>query len=187
MLCPKCGYQRTAIDDLNISKDQCPACDIYYFKYINQKSVPIRTAPQNHETSLTTAKKVAVRFLMEIKLLATFALQQIHTAWSSIPKIAHEPIKPASVKPQPSETQILLAMTESARFKTNHTLHFLISFFTIGLWLIIWFAIAASNTSERNKIYRKYGLTTESNKSAVVVSVVFIFLLTSIVMSLINH
>jgi len=39
MTCPKCGHQRNANDDSEIPEGQCPACGIYYFKYINQKSI----------------------------------------------------------------------------------------------------------------------------------------------------
>lgn len=47
MTCPKCGHQRTSTDDSAIPDGQCPACGIYYFKYLNQKSVkPRATAPQ---------------------------------------------------------------------------------------------------------------------------------------------
>jgi predicted nucleic acid-binding Zn-ribbon protein len=36
--CPKCGHQRGPLDDPEIPDIQCPACGIYYFKYLNQKS-----------------------------------------------------------------------------------------------------------------------------------------------------
>ncbi|HIF60276.1 MAG TPA: hypothetical protein EYQ26_12435, partial [Rhodospirillales bacterium] len=47
--------------------------------------------------------------------------------------------------------------------KTNHILHLLLSFFTIGIWIIFWMMIASSNTTNRNVINRKYGLPEESN------------------------
>jgi predicted nucleic acid-binding Zn-ribbon protein len=36
--CPKCGHQRSPLDDTEIPDTQCPACGIYYFKFLNQKS-----------------------------------------------------------------------------------------------------------------------------------------------------
>lgn len=38
IICPKCGYQRNTNDDPQVPPGQCPACGIYYFKYIQQKS-----------------------------------------------------------------------------------------------------------------------------------------------------
>jgi predicted nucleic acid-binding Zn-ribbon protein len=36
--CPKCGHTRSADDDPAIPEGQCPACGVFYFKYLNQKS-----------------------------------------------------------------------------------------------------------------------------------------------------
>jgi predicted nucleic acid-binding Zn-ribbon protein len=45
--CPKCGHERSDLDDPEIPDTQCPACGIYYFKYLNRKSeLPTQHAPQ---------------------------------------------------------------------------------------------------------------------------------------------
>lgn len=37
-------------------------------------------------------------------------------------------------------------------FKTNHLLHFFLSLFMIGIWIIPWFFIAQSNGARRKEI-----------------------------------
>ena len=49
------------------------------------------------------------------------------------------------------------------RYKTNHVLHALLSFFTGGIWIIVWIILTALNTSKRNDIYREFALPEESN------------------------
>jgi predicted nucleic acid-binding Zn-ribbon protein len=36
--CPKCGHRHPSRDEAGLLIPQCPACGIYYFKYINQQS-----------------------------------------------------------------------------------------------------------------------------------------------------
>jgi len=49
------------------------------------------------------------------------------------------------------------------RYQTNHILHALLSFFTGGVWIIVWVILTALNTRKRNDIYREFGLPEESN------------------------
>jgi hypothetical protein len=62
--CPKCGHQRGPLDDPEIPDIQCPACGIYYFKYLNQKSrlptpqvsPPTAPAGSKNRISITAAQ-----------------------------------------------------------------------------------------------------------------------------------
>jgi predicted nucleic acid-binding Zn-ribbon protein len=62
--CPKCGHQRGPLDDPEIPDTQCPACGIYYFKYLNQKSrlptpqvsPPTAPAGSKNRISITAAQ-----------------------------------------------------------------------------------------------------------------------------------
>lgn len=151
MLCPKCGHIRTHKDDEQTPDGQCPSCGIYYHKFYSQKThvIPKRQSKTNKTTPL---------------------IDQLNTAFSKMKGLLSKKSENAiNDKHQPDSTMILLAMTESARYKTNHLLHFFISIFTLSGWLLIWPLISASNTAERNKIYRKYGLSTESNKTAFII------------------
>ncbi len=49
------------------------------------------------------------------------------------------------------------------RYKTNHILHALLSFFSGGVWIIVWIILTALNTRKRNEIYRDFELPEESN------------------------
>lgn len=47
MTCPKCGHTRSTADDPAVPEGQCPACGVFYFKYLNPKSSkPRAPAPQ---------------------------------------------------------------------------------------------------------------------------------------------
>ena len=99
MFCPKCGHERTATDAPNIPEDQCPACGIYYFKYIkyiNKKNDTTKSKPQNHEKSTitteeaTTNNEVPIESLdtlnTRIKLLIRFIFRQTHYVWNRVIK-----------------------------------------------------------------------------------------------------
>lgn len=64
MICPKCGYQRTNVDDKTTPTYQCPKCDVIYSKYIarqiyaNAPSAP--KLPIQQKTSLLLSKKVLI-------------------------------------------------------------------------------------------------------------------------------
>lgn len=60
IICPKCGYQRSENDDLDLPQGQCPACKIYYFKYLQQKSGAPRTkvSPPKPESKTETTPRV---------------------------------------------------------------------------------------------------------------------------------
>ena len=45
-----------------------------------------------------------------------------------------------------------VAVLLSKKKKTSHVLHLLLSIFTVGIWLVIWLLVAASNGSENQKI-----------------------------------
>ncbi|MEJ2610244.1 MAG: zinc-ribbon domain-containing protein [Candidatus Thiodiazotropha sp.] len=45
-----------------------------------------------------------------------------------------------------------VAVLLSKKKKTSHVLHLLLSIITAGLWLIIWFIVALSNSKENSKI-----------------------------------
>lgn len=66
---------------------------------------------------------------------------------------------------QPSDSDYIRDKTECERHKTNHILHFLISVISIGAWLIVWLFISSSDTSARNDIHKKYGITQEPNNA----------------------
>jgi uncharacterized membrane protein YvbJ len=96
MFCPKCGYQRTITDDQDIPEGQCPACGIYYFKYINQQNKKINSEPQDNEKPHITTEyvknkgvliKYSEKFGMRIRLLIRFVLQQMHHLWNRVIKI----------------------------------------------------------------------------------------------------
>lgn len=95
MFCPKCGYQKTTTDDKVTPEGQCPACGIYYFKYINQQNKAIKPEPQNNEkppitTEDVKTKEVLIKYLdtfsMRIRLLIRSVLQQMHHLWNRVIK-----------------------------------------------------------------------------------------------------
>jgi hypothetical protein len=136
--CPKCRHQHPSRDETGLLIPQCPACGIYYFKYLNQQS----NLPQRPSAEL-----------------------------AQIPP----------PRPVHTDTERLLAYQELATHKTNHILHFLLSLATAGFWIIFWFLISASNTGERNKIRKKYGLPVENDIAGAILK----FLLTIFVITLI--
>lgn len=96
-------------------------------------------------------------------------------------KPAHSDPAPKEIRPEPTETEKLLAYQELSTHKTNHLLHFFITLFTVGFWLLPWFIMSASNTGERNKIRKHYNLPIESDtagnliKIALILFVIVIF------------
>ncbi len=48
--------------------------------------------------------------------------------------------------------EVAKLQSEISQYKTNHILHFLIAFFSFGLWIIPWFFIAQSNKNKRIEI-----------------------------------
>lgn len=50
--------------------------------------------------------------------------------------------------------EVIKIQTKVLEARTSHTLHFLISFFTIGTWIVVWIFVTASNQSQR-KYYEK--------------------------------
>ncbi len=62
------------------------------------------------------------------------------------------------------EFQKLIA--NEGRYKTSHVLHFLISFFTFGVWVFVWFLIAQSNSSMRQRIRKMQELVINSQDAA---------------------
>lgn len=147
IICPKCKHQRTDADDPAIPKGQCPACGIYYFKYLNQKSgEPRAIAPTPSATKPPQEPAPS------------------------------PPTKIEQPKPLPTEAQALLHLTELAQHKTNHVLHLLLSLITLGWWVIVWMIAYASTTSTRNEIHRKYGFPTESNALGIVLTVIVLFI-----------
>ena len=70
--------------------------------------------------------------------------------------------QPDAIK-TPTDSDWMRDNLECQRWQTSHVVHCLISIVTLGSWLIVWFFVVASNTRERNKIHRRYGVPTESN------------------------
>jgi len=48
-----------------------------------------------------------------------------------------------------------VAVLLSKKKKTNHTLHLLLSLITVGIWIIIWIIVAASNESVNSGITKQ--------------------------------
>lgn len=80
-------------------------------------------------------------------------------------------------RPSPNEARIMFAYAEMEKHRTNHILHLLLSFITLGLWLIPWLAVSIRNTQQRNRIARDYGLPGEINIGYIII---FFLLLSSI-------
>ena len=82
----------------DIPEDQCPACGIYYFKYIkyiNQKNDTIKSKPQNHKKPAIKTGKVATNEVLikslnilslRIKIWLQFILRQTHYIWNKVIK-----------------------------------------------------------------------------------------------------
>jgi len=152
--CPKCGHQRTDNDDPNVPEGQCPACGIYYFKYLNQKSGAPRPMspppkPKTETKPQTTPPKV---------------------------------VEPETIRPEPTDAEKLLAYQEMATHKTSHLLHFFMSLITAGIWLIVWLIISATNTGERNKIRKKYNLPIEGDSAGNLIKIALVMFLVVMVM-----
>ncbi len=49
-----------------------------------------------------------------------------------------------------TDQQLLFAKLNS--YNTNHILHFLLTLFTLGLWIPVWILCGFSNSVERKKI-----------------------------------
>jgi len=75
--------------------------------------------------------------------------------------------------PGPTDSDWMRDNLECQRWQTANVVHCLLTLVTAGVWLFVWFFVIASNTRERNKIHRRYGVPTESNL-LMVVFVVFI-------------
>lgn len=50
------------------------------------------------------------------------------------------------------QREIIKLAKNKESYRTNHLLHFLLTFFCVGFWVIPWFIIAQSNASQRDKI-----------------------------------
>ena len=53
-----------------------------------------------------------------------------------------------------SDDRLLLEMRRQ-HYKTNHILHFLLTIFTLGLWVMVWLLMALSNSHQRGKVERQ--------------------------------
>ncbi len=74
--------------------------------------------------------------------------KEVSTLAASCPNCG-APIQASETNPySAAEVNVLL----SQKKKTNHLLHLLLSIITGGLWLIVWWAIADSNTNKNRKI-----------------------------------
>lgn len=170
MICPKCQHERTAADDPAIPDYQCPACGVIYAKFGKPPTISARqnTTPNKQPTSVENISETAGKIGDAIrKSIGHMADKYIETVKDK--RSEAKTVETTSEKRLPTESEILIANLEASRHKTNHVLHFLITLITLGLWSVVWFIFSASNTSERNKVYKKYGLPLESNKSAGVV------------------
>ena len=47
---------------------------------------------------------------------------------------------------------------EMKKKRTTHVLHFLISFFTVSLWIPVWVLIAVNNGIENQRLRKRLGL-----------------------------
>jgi len=162
--CPKCQYSRTAAD-AGAPDDRCPSCGVIYAK-IGRAYVPPKRPPpaafdwRGHaEPAWVLIKQAGGAAIRTASGLIAWADSVNHPAVT-----ADDTPRPAVVdKPRPDAATILLAQTEAARFKTSHVLHFFLSLFSAGLWLLVWLIVAASNTRERNRIYARCSIAPESN------------------------
>jgi len=76
------------------------------------------------------------------------------------------------------DDSVIRDSAECERYKTNHILHLLLSIITVGAWTLIWTIISASNTTERNKIHRKYSTQPEGNPAALLLVGILILVVT---------
>lgn len=53
--------------------------------------------------------------------------------------------------PKLNQADVMIAQERLSQYNTNHLLHFIISMFTVGLWVPIWVLISISNANERRK------------------------------------
>lgn len=176
MICPKCGHQRNVNDDPTIPDSQCPACGIYYIKYINRKSRVTR--PNGYP-------KIEPKLRVKIAIYIEKCKKWFKNALDKFQSHQDQPITGQSETI--NDNQRLLAYAEADRHKANHLLHLLLSLVTFGLWLIVWFIANASNTAERNKIFRKNGLPTENNIGGLFIQFCMILLVISFFTRLFNN
>lgn len=72
----------------------------------------------------------------------------------------------------------MLGYTIAAEHKTSHTTHLLLTFFTGGLWSLIWLYTASSNINKRNRIKKAHGIKKlETNVPQLVFALILITLL----------
>lgn len=52
--------------------------------------------------------------------------------------------------------QMMIEMAQEP-YQTSHTLHFVLSLLTAGLWVIVWVIVALRNANKRRKVALRFG------------------------------
>tara|TARA_B100001059_G_scaffold214400_1_gene231116 strand:+ start:200 stop:493 length:294 start_codon:yes stop_codon:yes gene_type:complete len=60
--------------------------------------------------------------------------------------------KLAAMPPEQKQLELMKLQTKMDKYKTSHVLHFLITIFSFGFWIIIWFIVANQNAHSRRSI-----------------------------------
>ena len=53
--------------------------------------------------------------------------------------------------PTYTQADVLILQDKLSQYRTNHLLHFILSLFTLGLWIPVWLIVSISNANERRK------------------------------------
>ena len=84
MICPKCAYQRTQKDDINVPDYECPNCGIIYAKYKPRQSETSKQILTNIKANRDAKNQKPAVFKIDDKPIKTY----------TTPDAAQPPIKP---------------------------------------------------------------------------------------------